>query len=85
MERESTGMLQLSSCKSYWSHELRCARIADAMPLNRYQELLRYLHFVNNDSISAQNKLAKIHPLIAMAQEQFVKRFFVYDGTTLQS
>ena len=55
------------------------------MPLNRYQELLRYLHLVNNDSISAQNKLAKIHPLIAMAQEQFVKRFFVYDGTTLQS
>ena len=46
------GILQLPSYKSYRSQELRCPRIADVMPHNRYQELLRYLHFVNNDSIN---------------------------------
>ena len=46
------GILQLPSYKSYRNQELRCPRIADVMPHNRYQELLRYLHFVNNDSIN---------------------------------
>ena len=67
------GILELPSNKSYWSRELRCSRIADVMPYNRYQELLRYLHFVNNDSINAQDKLAKINPLISMVQDEFVK------------
>ena len=43
------------------------------MPRNLYQELLRYLHFVNNDSINAQDKLAKICPLISMVRDEFVK------------
>ena len=60
------GMLQLQFNKMYRSRELRCPRIADVMPCNRYQELLRYLHFVNYDSINAQDKLAKIRPLISM-------------------
>ena len=67
------GILQLPSYKSYWSRELRCPRIADVMPRNRYQELIRYLHFVNNGSINAQDKLAKIRPLISMVREEFVK------------
>ena len=71
--RFKIGLLQLPSYRSYWSRELRCPRIADVMPRNRYQELLRYLRFVNNDSINAQDKLAKIHPLISMGQGEFVK------------
>ena len=43
------------------------------MPRNRYQELLRYLHFVSNDSINVHDKLAKIRPLISMVGEEFVK------------
>ena len=57
------GILQLSYYKLYWSQELPCSRIADVMPRNHYQELLRYFHFVNNDSINAQDKLDKIYPL----------------------
>ena len=37
------GILKLPSYKSYWSRELCCPRIADVMPRNCYQELLRYL------------------------------------------
>ena len=67
------GILQPPSYKSHWSRELHCPRVADVMPCNPYQELLRYLHFVNNDSTNAQDKLAKIHPLISMLRDEFVK------------
>ena len=43
------------------------------MPRNRYQELLRYLNFVNNGIINTQDKLAEIRPLILMVQDEFVK------------
>ena len=43
------------------------------MSRTRYQELFRYLHFVNNDSINAQDKLAKICPVISMVRDEFVK------------
>ena len=67
------GISQLPSYKFYWSWEHRCPRIKDVMPHNRYQELLRYLHFVNKDSINTQDKLAKIRPLISMVWDEFVK------------
>ena len=67
------GILQLPFYKSYCSGELCCARIADVMPRNHYQELLRYLHFVNNDSINVQDKLTKIHSLISIVRDKFVK------------
>ena len=44
------------------------------MTHSRYQELLRYLHFMNNDSVNAQDKLAKIRPLISMVRDDFEDR-----------
>ena len=66
-------ILKLPSYKSYWSRELHCPRIADVMPRNHYQELLRYLNFANTDSINAQDKLTKLCPLISIVQDEFVK------------
>ena len=43
------------------------------MSCNHYQELLRYLHFGNNDSIHAQDKLVRIRPLIAIVRDNFLK------------
>ena len=60
------GVVQLPSYKLYWNRKLRCLRIANVMPRNRYQELLRCLHFVKNDIINAQDKLANIRPLISI-------------------
>ena len=67
------GILKVPSHKLYWSQELRCPKIVDVMPRNRYQELLRYLNFVNNGIINTQDKLDKIRPLILMVQGEFVK------------
>ena len=44
------------------------------MPRHCYQEPLRYLYFVYNDSINPQDKLAQIRLLISMVQEEFVKK-----------
>ena len=44
------------------------------MPRHCYQEPLRYLYFVYNVSINAQDKLAQIRPSISMVQEKFVKK-----------
>ena len=43
---------------------------------NRYEELLRYLHFENNDSINAQDNFvpwSQVHPFILMVQDKFVR------------
>ena len=58
---------------THWSQELCFSRKTDVIPHNHYQELLRYLYFVNNDSINALNKLAKIRPFILMVLDDFVK------------
>ena len=43
------------------------------MPCNCFQESLRYLHFVKNDSINTQGKLAKVPSFISIVQDEFVK------------
>ena len=54
------------------------------MPCNCYQKLLGYLHFVEKDSTNAQDKLAKIRPLITMVREEFVKREPEYNSVDKQ-
>ena len=70
------GILQLPSYNLYCSQELHCPRIGDVMPPNRYHELLRYLHFVNNDSIIAQDTLAKTCPLILIKWDKILKNIY---------
>ena len=60
------GILQPRSYKLHWSRDFFCPIIADVMPRNRYQELLRYLLFAKNDSINAQDRLVEIRPLISL-------------------
>ena len=60
------GILRPKSYKLHWSRDFFCPIIADVMPRNRYQELLRYLLFANNDSINAQDRLVEIRPLISL-------------------
>ncbi|KAL1245456.1 PiggyBac transposable element-derived protein [Trichinella spiralis] len=42
------GLVPMLRYSMYWSTELRCDAIADAMSRNRFQEGLRYLHFNAN-------------------------------------
>lgn len=67
------GVVSLPSCKYYWAQELRYSPIVDVMPCNHFQELLQCLHFVENNNIDKNDKLAKIKPSIKAVCNECVK------------
>lgn len=60
----------------YWSSEdgLRLGIIADAMSVNRYEQILSYLHFVDNYTYQPGNtdRLFKITPVLSTLQKTFL-------------
>ena len=67
------GIVSLPSYKCYWSQQLRYSPVADVMSLNRFQLLLENLHFVNNDEIDKNDKLAKIRPIVDIVRNQCIE------------
>ena len=67
------GVVSLASYKHYWARERRYSPVADVMPRNRVQELLQYLHFVDNNNIDKNDKLVKIKPIIEAVRNACVK------------
>uniref|UniRef100_A0A3Q0RRX2 PiggyBac transposable element-derived protein domain-containing protein n=1 Tax=Amphilophus citrinellus TaxID=61819 RepID=A0A3Q0RRX2_AMPCI len=61
--------------RMYWSSEtgLRLDLIADAMPVNRFEQILRYIHFVDNYSLDPKNadRFVKIRPILDPLKETF--------------
>ena len=59
----------------YWSSEagLCLDLIADAMPVNRFQQILSYIHFVDNFSHDPENayKFIKVRPVLDALKETF--------------
>ncbi|CAH2088690.1 unnamed protein product [Euphydryas editha] len=43
------GIVQMPSYVDYWGNCFRFEQIADIMPLKRYQQIRRFLHFVDNN------------------------------------
>jgi len=56
----------------YWSSDdsLRMNLIADNMPVNHFEEIARFLHFV--DAENAQDKFNKVRPVLDKLSETFV-------------
>ncbi|KRZ61521.1 PiggyBac transposable element-derived protein 2 [Trichinella nativa] len=56
------GLVPKLGYSMYWSTELQCDAIADAMSRNRFREELRYLHFNDNSEAvcSTEKALAMI-------------------------
>lgn len=59
----------------HWSldADLHNGAIADAMPRNRFREILKYLHFSDNNVTSQDDKFGKVRPLIQQLNKQFIK------------
>ena len=65
------GINHLPSLNDYWSRDprLRYAPVADRISRDRFRELSRYLHFVDNDTLiprgcDGHDRLGKVRPLI---------------------
>ena len=67
------GVVSLPSHKYYWSQQLGYSPVADVMSRNRFQLLLENLHFVNNDEIDKNDKLAKIRPIVDIVRNQCIE------------
>uniref|UniRef100_A0A3B4D6W9 PiggyBac transposable element-derived protein domain-containing protein n=1 Tax=Pygocentrus nattereri TaxID=42514 RepID=A0A3B4D6W9_PYGNA len=61
--------------RMYWSSEigLHLELIADAMPVNRFEQILSYMHFVDNYSMDPKNadRFVKIRPVLDALTETF--------------
>ena len=60
------GIVDLPSYKLYWLPNLRYEPISSVLPQHRYQTLTTNLHFASNLDTAADDKLAKICPIIDM-------------------
>ncbi|XP_063235868.1 piggyBac transposable element-derived protein 3-like [Bacillus rossius redtenbacheri] len=76
------GYHKLPSWKDYWStsEDFRVPPIAEAMPRDRFELILRYLHANDNKSVPQGNKdkIYKIRPVVEKLNHKFQQ---VYNGT----
>ena len=72
------GINSLPALKDYWKRDpaFHYASIADRITRDRFMEIPRYLHFVDNDTLSQRDspsydRLGKVRPLINHFSETF--------------
>lgn len=72
------GLVRLGSLDSYWSTQrIYNMKIPQSiMSRNRFQLLLKMLHFANNETIQQGDRLGKIQPLIDMLQRKFKSLYY---------
>ncbi|KAJ8963011.1 hypothetical protein NQ317_006820 [Molorchus minor] len=68
------SLIRQHSTRRYWSVNTRTPQIADIMPLNRFEELKRFLHFADN-TIAVKNT-DKIMPVLNQIKESCQKIAF---------
>ena len=59
--------------RDYWDKNMRYDKIADIMPIKRFEQIKRFLHVSDNMQIpkDCPDKLFKIRPLIDAFKERF--------------
>ena len=70
-----SGYNQLRSYKMYLEEasDLQQPLVCDAMPRNRFPQILSYIHFSDNANLNQNGKCAKVRPLLDMCKERFRK------------
>lgn len=56
------GVVKMPSYLDYWSSQLRYLRVAEIMPLKKYQQIRRFMHFTKNSEEST-DRFHKIRPV----------------------
>ncbi|XP_061677877.1 piggyBac transposable element-derived protein 3-like [Syngnathoides biaculeatus] len=70
-----SGYNPLPRKRMYWENaeDVRNEAIASSFPYERFEELLRHLHFADNTKLNRDDKMSKLRPLIAMLNERFLQ------------
>ena len=71
------GYTSLPRRRMYWQQEtdvFKCA-VADLLPRNCFEEILRYSHLAGNAKLTPSDKLAKVRPFFNLMNQQFLNAF----------
>ena len=70
-----SGFVPLPRRRLLWDSrpDTRNEAVASSITLNRFEELLRYLHFADNTKLNPDDKMAKLRPLLSMLNERFLQ------------
>lgn len=66
------GIVSMPSYLDYWSSKTRYPLVADVMSLKRYQEIRRYIHFVDNNETNS-DPYFKIRPFVERIRQNCLK------------
>ena len=77
------GILIVSGCnpqgskRDFWSigDDLRNNAIYEAMRRNRFEVIMKFLHFKDNNKLNKNDKFSKIRPLLDHLEEKFIQHF----------
>lgn len=58
------GVAKLPAYTDYWSNLMSYEKVSNIMPLNKYQKILKNLHFNNNDEYNEDDQFYKVKPII---------------------
>lgn len=70
-----SGYVTVPSRRLFWenSNDVHNSAVTSVMSVNRFEEILRYLHFADNQTLKATDKMAKIRPFYNMMNERFLR------------
>ena len=74
-----------SDLKDYWSTDdlIGTPFFRKAMSRDRYVQILRYLHFSNNEAAVEGNRLYKIESIVNMMQDKFRSQFYPFENIVI--
>ena len=80
-----SGYIPLANRRMYWelSEDVHNEAVSSAMPLNRFEELLRFIHVCDNTNLDATDKLTKLRPLYLMLNERFLQHWPVEQDVSI--
>jgi len=58
------GVVKLPAYTDFWAQYTRFSFVANVMPLKRYQQILRCLHFTNNEESDVTDRFFKVRPVL---------------------
>ena len=72
-----SGYVPLANRRMYResSEDVHNEAISSTMPVNRFEEVLRFMHVCDNTDLQKGDKLAKLRPLFVMLNERFVQHW----------
>lgn len=68
-----SGYHPLPSVRHYWStdDDLQCPLVSNAMSRNRFEEILRFIHCADNDTLDLSDRMAKLRPVMDLLNKRF--------------